>query len=415
MDKLKAQRKKDYSAYVAEKIKEFNSNGRLTVAIFCDAFFPSVDGVVMVVDNVARGISKKCNVVAFVPEHMGETVLRDGYLVIGVKSRFLKSLNYDAPSFFGLGALYRQTIKNLRIDIIHGHSPFYLGLAALSLHKKTGAPLVMTFHSQYRKDVYKETKSKILTAIAMKIIMKSFNGCTELWTMHKKSAETVQSYGYKGDIVFMPNATDYVYPPDAERHKAAIREHYAIGDAQKIFLFVGRLVTQKNILFIAEVLGRLRQKGLDFKMLFVGDGPDRKKLECKLAEVGVSSMCVFVGKISDKLKLESYYLAADLLLFPSKYDVSSIIQIEAAAMKTPCAFVEDSVTSCTVTGGVDGLILPEDVGKFADGVESLVTDKVALEKMSEAAYKNLYVTWGDVVEKTYGRYLYLAEKHKKQA
>ena len=406
------QREREYALTVAEKIKEFNTNGKLTVAIFGDAFFPCVDGVVMVEDNVAKRLLDRCNIVVFAPRHKGETVRKD-YLVIGCRSTYLKGLNYDVASFFNLGKLYRDTVKQLRIDVIHAHSPFKMGIEALRLHKKTGAPFIMTFHSQYKQDIFKETHSRLLTKIGLDFVMKSFNGTTEVWTMHKASAATLVSYGYKGEIKFMPNATDYVYPDDAERKIKALKERYDIGGDKKLFLFVGRLVTQKNILFIAEVLGRLKKRGLDFKMLFIGDGPDRKKLEDKLLKEGVSDRCVLIGKITDKDQLESYYLATDLLLFPSKYDVSSIIQIEAAAMKTPCAFVEDSVTSCTITAGVDGLILPEDSEKFAEGVFSLVSDKKRLAEMSEMAYKQVYVTWDDIVDRTYKRYLELSEEFKR--
>ena len=339
-------REREYAEFVARKVKEFNENGKMTVAIFGDAFFPCVDGVVMVEDNVAKRLKDKCNIVVFAPKHMGETIQKD-YLVIGCRSIYLKGLNYDTVSFFNLGKLYRDTVKNLRIDVIHAHSPFKLGLTALKLHKKKKIPFVMTFHSQYKQDIYKETHSKLLTAIGMKFVMKSFKGTDVVWTMHWKSAQTLISYGYKGEIKYMPNATDYVYPDDAEERKARIKAKYGITGDKKLFIFVGRLVTQKNILFIAEVLGRLKKRGLDFMMLYIGEGPDQKKLEEKIIEEDLSDRCELTGKVGDKDILKDYYLAADMLLFPSKYDVSSIIQIEAAAMKTPCAFIEGSVTSCT--------------------------------------------------------------------
>ncbi len=402
-------KEREYALFVAQKVKEFNENGKMTVAIFGDAFFPCVDGVVMVEDNVAKRLKDRCNIVVFAPKHKGVTFKAD-YLVVGCASIYLKGLNYDTASFFNLGKLYRDTVKNLRIDVIHAHSPFKLGLTALKLHKKKKLPFVMTFHSQYKQDIYKETHSRLLTAIGMKIVMKSFNGADEVWTMHKKSAETLISYGYKGVINFMPNATDFVYPADADQRIARIREKYHIKDGHKLFIFVGRLVTQKNILFIAEVLGRLKKRGLEFTMVYIGDGPDKKKLEDKIAAEDLTKRCVFTGKVEDKDCLKDYYLAADMLLFPSKYDVSSIIQIEAAAMKTPCAFIEDSVTSCTITGGLNGLILPDDVDKFADGVFGLVTDEERLKKMSEKAYEQIYVTWDQVVDSTYRNYLRLAKR-----
>ena len=271
----------------------------------------------------------------------------------------------------------------------------------------------MSFHSQYKKDIYKSVKNKLITNLVLKNLMAKYKAADEVWTMHGKSAETVKEYGYKGRILLMPNATDYVYPENADEIIAETRKKYGIND-EKVFLFVGRLITQKNILFIADVLKNLKDRGLKFKMFFVGDGPDRNLLENKINDLKLNDEVILTGNVSDKEIIKSFYLTADTVLFPSKYDVSSIIQIEAAAMKTPCAFVEDSVTSYTVKGGVNGLILPEDVEKFADGVYKFITDEKAVKSMSENAHRDLYVTWDDIVDRSLKRYNELVEEYKEK-
>ena len=45
---------------------------KITIGIFCDNFFPMIDGVVMVVDNYAKRLIKYANVVVFVPEIFGK-------------------------------------------------------------------------------------------------------------------------------------------------------------------------------------------------------------------------------------------------------------------------------------------------------------------------------------------------------
>ncbi len=392
---------KRHIEYALKKIDEFNNNGKMTVAIYCDAFFPDLDGVVMVVDNLAKRLKDMCNIIVFVPRHKGRTYKRD-YLVVGVKSFFVKSLNYSvAMPIFDHD--YSRVIKRARIDVIHCHSPFFLGKSAKRLHKRKKIPMVTTFHSQYKKDIYKATKNNCLTALVLKYIMSVFNSSDEVWTMHTKSADTICEYGYNGKIRLIPNATDYVYPSDSQQRIENLRKQYDIKD-EKILLFVGRLVLQKNILFIAEALAKLKQKGDKFKMFFVGDGPDRAKLEEKIAKLGLENECVLVGSVTDRQLVASFYLFADLILFPSLYDVSSIIQIEGACMKTPTAFVEGSVTSCTVNSGENGFILPNDVGKYADGVHNIINDPITLQRVGENAQRDLYVTWDEVVQNTYNAY-----------
>ncbi len=402
---------KRHTEYVLKKIDEFNNNGKMTVAIYCDAFFPDLDGVVMVVDNLAKRLKDICNIIVFVPRHKGRTYKRD-YLVVGVKSIFLKSINYSlAMPIFDND--YSRIIKHVRIDVIHCHSPFFMGKSAKKLHNVKKIPMVTTFHSQFKQDFYKTTKSNFLTSVALKFIMPVFNASNEVWTMHKKSAKTITEYGYNGKIRLIPNATDYVYPEDSQQRIDFLRKQYNIG-CEKVLLFVGRLVLQKNILFIAEVLAKLKQKGDKFKMFFVGDGLDRAKLEDKIAKLGLKNECVLVGSITDKSLIASYNLFADLILFPSLYDTSSIVQIEGASMKTATAFVVGSTTSDTITDGVNGFILPNDVEKYADGVHNIINDDATLKQVGENAYRDLYVTWDDVVEKVYSGYLEVIENNKEK-
>ena len=50
----------------------------------------------------------------------------------------------------------------------------------------------------------------------------------------------------------------------------------------------------------------------------------------------------------DRELLKSIYYRATLFLFPSLFDSSSLVQIEAASQETPTIFIEGSVTSDTV-------------------------------------------------------------------
>ena len=74
------------------------------------------------------------------------------------------------------------------------------------------------------------------------------------------------------------------------------------------------------------------------------------------------------GRIIDRTLLKQIYYRADLFLFPSKFDASSLVQIEAASQMTPGLFLENSVTSDTVTNNVNGFTAPDDVSKYTDRI-----------------------------------------------
>ena len=148
-------------------------------------------------------------------------------------------------------------------------------------------------------------------------------------------------------------------------------------------------------------------------MIFAGNGPDKTKLTNKIDKENLSDNTIILGQV-DRTEIAQIYSAADLFLFPSMYDVSSLVQIEAASRYTPTVFAEGSVTSCTVTNGVNGYIFPCEVSKFADGVLQAVNDTEKLKAIGNNAYSDLYVTWQQVIEDVYKRYVNLIEAGKSQ-
>ncbi len=408
-DTTPKRRSKEYKKFLKEIAETYNTNGKPTVLMVCDTFFPVFDGVVNVLDNYCKNLKENVNVVVLAPSFRGRVYMKS-YPVIGVPNLYSKALGYNIV-LPGAARCYRKLLSTLRIDLIHCHSPFFLGRIALRMHKKRKIPMVTTFHSQYRRDFVKYVGDGLLTRFLMRFIMKVFCGSDELWTMQPAVGDVARSYGYEGKIRYLPNATVFEPSKDYESERRLAREKMGAGD-EPLFLFVGRLVAQKNILFLAEVLGELKRRGLKFKMIFVGEGPDHAKLQKKLKEENVSEETVFMGHVSDISVLEELYAAADLFLFPSLYDTNSLVQVEAASRRTPTAFAEGSTTSCTVTDGVNGYILPCDKEGFADGVMRAISDREELEEMGRRAFRDLYVTWGGVVERAeqYYREIISAQK-----
>lgn len=404
---------KEYKLYIENKIKEFNENGKKTIVHFCDTYYPIIDGVIKVMENYAVRQAEKYNIILIVPKHKGKTVKSDKYLVIGVTSMYFKFVNYDL-AFPKADSYLNKVIKTIKIDIIHSHSTFNMGTYASNLAKKLRIPLVMTMHSQYKPDFYKHTKSMAITNLMIKNVAKVYNTCTELWTMHQKVADVVIEYGYKGKIYFMPNATDYIplSKEDVEKGAKFINEKYNIKDDENVFLFVGRIVEQKNLKLILDSLNLLKERNINFKMFFVGDGPDKTMFENYVNEIGLSDNVIFTGMIKERKELSYYYQRSDLFLFPSTYDTSSLVQIEAATFFTPGVFIEETATAATITDRHNGFLSKETVEDYANTIEEAISDKNKLSIISQNAHKELYVSWDTIANRTMDRYEYLIERNK---
>ena len=144
---------------------------KLRIGLFIDTFFPMMDGVVSVVDNYAKRLVKYADVTVFTIE--GRTDFDDStlpYRVVRCKSLKFKKMDYD------LGRPkqdknFMEALNNSHLDIVHIHSPFSLGKIGVKYAKKHNIPVIATNHSQFKKDFYKATKSKLLTSILLKIVI----------------------------------------------------------------------------------------------------------------------------------------------------------------------------------------------------------------------------------------------------
>lgn len=381
---------------------------KIKIGLFMDSFFPMVDGVIMVMDNYARRLIKWADVIVFVPEYAG-TKYDDSvfpYKVVRCKSVKAPIIDYSMP----IPKLDRKFIRELegyQLDIVHIHSPFMMGKLGIKYAKKHHIPVVGTMHSQFKQDFRRATRVEEFATILTKQVIKVFNACDECWAVNQEVARIFyEEYGYKKMPRVMNNATGMLPVPDVEKACQLINEKHDIQKEDKVFLFVGRINQLKNIFLIADSLKKLKEMApeLPFKMLYVGKGQDEEALKKHLKENKMEDYVVMCGRVMDRELLAAYYARADLFLFPSLYDASSIVQIEAASQKTPCVFVEGAATAAAVTAEVNGFISKNDATEYAKDILRIMKDEKLYKTVSENAYRDLYKNWDDTVKEVYERY-----------
>lgn len=387
-------------------------NEKLNIGIFIDTFFPMVDGVINVVNNHATELSKIANVTVIAPQ--GRTDFDDNtlpYKVIRCSKKLkLSFLDYDLP-LPKMDSKFLKKVNEIDFDIIHIHSPFSMGKLGVKIAKKKNIPVVATLHSQYKKDFYMATKSKFITAILMRKIMSVFDNCNECFAVSKEAGKIFyKEYGLKRAAKLQSNATDFKYLENNEEIEK-LRNEYKIGKDEKILLFVGRIHKLKNIFFIIDVLKKLHEKNVKFKMIFIGDGPDFKELKLKIAKYKIDNKIILTGKMSDKELLMKHYKLADLFVFPSTYDTFGLVKLEAASQGTPIICLKDTSVCEGIIDNFNGYICDFDETIFANKVCEILSNDEKLKEVSENS-KALVLTWEEAVQKVYEDYLNVIENYK---
>ena len=380
----------------------------MKVGLFIDTWYPMVDGVIKVVDNYARRLLNYCDVVVFCPEARGTDYKEDSslpYKVVRCSSLPMIRYDYNIPTP-ALDPVFEAKLITSGIDMVHIHSPFAVGLAGLLFAKIHRIPVVATLHSQYRQDFEGALHFKPALDTVMASIMGVFNSCDECWAVNGGIKDLyVNEYGLTAPCKVRLNATDHMPVPDPAEAAAVVNRTYGVPEDATVFLFVGRINFLKNIDFTVRALAKAKARGLkNFRMLFVGRGQDEEKLAEVVRKEGLNDEVVMCGLVSEREMLQNLYSRARLFLFPSLYDANSLVQIEAACQGTPTVFIEGARTAATVKSGVNGYVSPADEESYARTIMDIMADPDGYSKVSEAARRDLYLSWDDVVREVYEDY-----------
>ncbi len=378
--------------------------------LFNDSFPPVLDGVTLTVQNYVRWLTtfgkRTCVVTPWnpvKPSHDGYDLYR--YFSLSIASR--KPYRYGYPK---LDPFIWHKMRTVPFALVHSHCPFSSGRLALYAARKQHVPLIATFHSKYRTDLEHSLPGWMVKRI-MSRVMTFFDAADEVWIPQAKVEETVREYGYKGKLTVVENGIDLEMSDFAsiKAFKAEQRLKLGYTPETMVLLFVGQHIREKGVLLIIRAMDKLRD--LPVKMEFIGTGYATEEMKNLIRQLHLEDKVTLNGVISDREVLKSYYGAADMFLFPSRYDNAPLVVREAAMMGTPAVLIAGSTASEVIKDGFNGFLVEESPESYASRIRSLYNDRSAIQEAAEGASKTLTRSWREVMEEVVGRYEEIIERY----
>jgi 1,2-diacylglycerol 3-alpha-glucosyltransferase len=156
------------------------------------------------------------------------------------------------------------------------------------------------------------------------------------------------------------------------RDVALFRDRYA--PKGRLLVSVSRMAREKNLDFLIEGIRKVFDGVQEpVHCLLVGDGPERKRLEEKVSELGLSARFHFTGQM-DPPDTVLAYLASDLFVFASTSETQGMVLVEAMAGGCPVVAVNASGVYDVVEDGFNGYKVPESTDIWASTVVRLLED-----------------------------------------
>lgn len=160
------------------------------------------------------------------------------------------------------------------------------------------------------------------------------------------------------------------------------------GNENKNIVFVGRLTKVKKLDQILKALTKLQDKGHQYNMTFIGDGTERKILECLVRELRLKNVWLYGACYDEKILSEMLY-NADVCVSPGNVGLTAI---HTMTFGTPVIshdnFPKQMPEFEAIEDGKTGTFFKENnIDSLADTIERWFRLGVEREKIRKACYK----------------------------
>lgn len=321
----------------------------MRILIASDAAAPQVNGVVRVFETTRRHLEADGHVVRLIgPGDFPCTVAAPGYPEVRLALPF--------------GGEIEAAIEAFQPDAIHIPVEGPIGLRARAVCRRRGLPFTSSFHTRFGD--YMASRIGFGTKAAYALQRWFHNGgagfMVQTPTLERQLAvrgfRNIRRWGRAVDTTaFRPHRDDPSFNPDF------------LGLPRPIHLYVGRVSPEKN-------LERFFELDLPGSKVVVGDGPARAKLQAAFPGVH------FLGYRHGE-DLARHMSAADVFVFPSRFETFGLVVLEALACGTPVAAYPVQGPA-DILGGQPHGVLSEDLRAAA--ILALEIDRDGCRRFAES-------------------------------
>lgn len=163
--------------------------------------------------------------------------------------------------------------------------------------------------------------------------------------------------------------------------RSAVRAELGLSPSVTVLLAVGRLHPNKA----QDTLLRAVARVPGVMLLLAGDGPQRTELEQLAAEMKITDRVRFLGWRRDVARL---YAAADLAVFPSRFEPYGNVVVECWVQRVPLIAAAAVGPKLLVDDGVNGRLFPvDDVAALVAAIQELERNPELRARFVENGYR----------------------------
>jgi glycosyltransferase involved in cell wall biosynthesis len=165
----------------------------------------------------------------------------------------------------------------------------------------------------------------------------------------------------------------------------SLKTRLGIANGERIVLTVGRLSREKAQIDLLAAYNHLlsTKTDLSIRLIMVGDGPERARLESAAQAYGFKERVIFTGQMTD---VQLFYAAADVFVLPSHSEGSPNVLLEAMAANLPIVATDVGGVAEIVENNESALLVPpNDPDALATAIVRVLTDNELRQRLTTNA------------------------------
>ncbi len=271
---------------------------------------------------------------------------------------------------------FAYEMRRLGVTHVHAHFATHPAVAALVIHRLTGIPFSFTAHGS---DLHVDRcmLGRKVEAAAFAVTISEFNKNVILDECGETSRDKIRVVHCGVDpSVFTPRE----HAPTAQDGAASTVRLLCVASYEEV----------KGHRYLIEACALLRDRGVNFRLDLIGDGPCRADVEQRLRDARLSDR-VHMHGAQPRDAVLGMMAAADIMCLPSvptaqgKREGIPVVLMEAMACAVPVVSSQLSGIPELVQDEVSGLLVPpRDAAGLADALERLAGDPETRARMGQA-------------------------------
>jgi N-acetyl-alpha-D-glucosaminyl L-malate synthase BshA len=280
------------------------------------------------------------------------------------------------PYTLSLATMMSEVAEREGLDILHVHYAIPHAASAFLAREMMSPKRLRVITTLHGTDITLVGQEPSFFPITRFLIDRS-DAVTAVSTFLKEETEKV--FGITRPIEVIPNFVDtrHFHPREDPQERAQFAPQQ-----EKLVLHASNFRKVKNVPTVVEVFARI-QAEVPARLLLLGDGPEKRNVQARIEELGISDRVRFLGQLDN---MEQVMPLADLVLLPSLHESFGLVALEAMSCGTAVIATDRGGTGEFIDPGHNGFLCdPHDVDTMAEtGIRLLKNDGFRQQIAEEA-------------------------------